>query len=126
MKITYNRLNHVTIAVPDGEHEKVRAFYGDILGLREIERPGALGGVYDLIWYEWLDFLLHIDFTPPWSKPAENRHLAVEVADIGGVRKYLQMQGAEIREALLIPDRDRFYVIDPFGNYLEFLEFKHP
>ncbi len=62
MKIEYRRINHVTLAVPAGEHEKVRAFYGSVLGLKEVERPDALNKVYDLIWYEWLDILLHIDF----------------------------------------------------------------
>jgi cytochrome d ubiquinol oxidase subunit I len=27
MKIEYRRINHVTLAVPAGEHEKVRAFF---------------------------------------------------------------------------------------------------
>jgi catechol 2,3-dioxygenase-like lactoylglutathione lyase family enzyme len=124
MSIEYRRVNHVTIAVPAGEHEKVRAFYGGVLGLKEIVRPGALGSVYDLIWYECLDILLHIDFTPPWFKPAENRHLALEVKDIQSVRAYLMGKGAEIREAVVIPDRERFYVLDPFGNYFELLEMK--
>ena len=79
MKIEYRRINHVTIAVPAGEHKKVREFYGGVLGLKEVERPDALNKVYDLIWYEWMDILLHLDFTPPWTKPAENRHVAVEV-----------------------------------------------
>jgi len=123
MNITYRRLNHVTIAAPAGEHAKVREFYGGVLGLKEIERPEALGGVYDLIWFEWLNFTLHIDLSPPWREPAENRHLAVEVKDIGAVRNRLRAQGLEIREAVVIPDRERFYLIDPFGNYFEFMEF---
>ena len=39
MKVNAKRINHVTIAVPAGEHEKVRAFYGDLLGLEEIPGP---------------------------------------------------------------------------------------
>ena len=27
-KISFRRINHVTVAVPAGEEEKVRAFYG--------------------------------------------------------------------------------------------------
>jgi len=85
MKIEFRRINRITIAVPAGEHEKVRAFYGGVLGLKEVERPDALNKVYDLIWYEWMEILLHLDFTPPWIKPAENRHVAVEVTDIHSV-----------------------------------------
>lgn len=125
MKIIYRRINHVTLAVPAGEHAKVRAFYCGVLGLQEVKRPEALGVVYDIIWFEWLDILRHIDFTPPWTKPAENRHIAVEVNDLHAVRTYLEQKGAEIREAVVIPDRDRFYVLDPFGNYFEFIEMKN-
>jgi len=125
MTIVYRRINHVTLAVPAGEHAKVRAFYGGILGLQEVQRPEALGVVYDIIWYQWLGILLHIDFTPPWTRPAENRHLALEVKDLHAVRTYLEEKGAEIREAVPIPDRDRFYVLDPFGNYFEFIEMKN-
>jgi catechol 2,3-dioxygenase-like lactoylglutathione lyase family enzyme len=124
MDIDYQRINHLTIAVPAGEHEKVRAFYGGVLGLKEVERPEALNKVYDLIWYEWMDILLHIDFTPPWIKPAENRHLAVEVKEIQTVRTYLEQQGANILEAVPMPDRERFYLLDPFGNYFELIELK--
>ena len=67
MKIEYRRINHVTLAMPGGEHEKVRVFYGSVLGLKEVKLPDALNKVYDLIWYEWLDILLHIDFAPPWG-----------------------------------------------------------
>jgi catechol 2,3-dioxygenase-like lactoylglutathione lyase family enzyme len=123
-KIEYRRINHVTIAVPAGEHQKVRDFYGGVLGLQEVKRPDALNRAYDLIWYEWMDILLHLDFTPPWTKPAENRHVAVEVKDIHAVRAYLDQRGTEIREAVPMPDRERFYLIDPFGNYFEVMELK--
>jgi catechol 2,3-dioxygenase-like lactoylglutathione lyase family enzyme len=109
MKIEYRRINHITIAVPAGEHEKVRAFYGGVLGLKEVERPDVLNKVYDVIWYEWMEILLHLDFTPPWFKPAENRHVAVEVADIRAVRAYLEQQGAEILEAVPMPDRKQTF-----------------
>ena len=123
-KISFRRINHVTVAVPAGEEEKVRAFYGGILGLKEVPRDKALAGRYKLIWYELRDILLHLDFSPPWVTPAENRHVALEVKDLTNVRAYLESKGAEIREAVPMADRDRFYLIDPFGNYFEFLELK--
>jgi len=36
----------------------------------------------------------------------------------------LEAKGATIREAEVMPDRNRFYLLDPFGNYFEFMEFK--
>ena len=125
MKVNAKRINHVTIAMPAGEHAKARAFYGDLLGLEEIPRPAALNAVYDLMWFKFLDILLHLDFTPPWVEPAENRHVAFEVEDLPAVRRYLETQGATIREAVTMPDRERFYLLDPFGNYFELIEM-HP
>ena len=122
--ISFRRLNHVTVAVPAGEEERVRAFYGGVLGLKELPRNQALVGHYTLIWYQLLDIQLHLDFTPPWVTPAENRHVALEVRELKKVRAYLEAKGATIREAVVMPDRDRFYVLDPFGNYFEFIEFK--
>jgi catechol 2,3-dioxygenase-like lactoylglutathione lyase family enzyme len=122
--ISFHRINHVTVAVPAGEEEKVRAFYGGVLGLRELPRNKALQGHYTLIWYELLDIQLHLDFSPPWVTPAENRHMALEVHDLHKIRQYLEAKGATIREAVVMPDRNRFYLLDPFGNYFEFMEFK--
>lgn len=124
MDYAYKRLNHVTINVSNehGSHEKVRWFYGDVLGLKEVPRAGGLDQVYDLIWFELLDLLIHVDFSPPFVKTAESRHFALEVSNIANYRKYLEGKGADIREAVIIPDRDRFYVVDPFGNYIEILE----
>ena len=124
MNIEYRRINHVTVNVPAGEHDKVRGFYGGVLGLKEIPFPKTLGSTYDLMWFEWCDILLHVDFTPPFFRPAENRHAAFEVKDLPAVRRQYESKGAEIREAVVIPDRDRFYVLDPFGNYFEILEMK--
>jgi catechol 2,3-dioxygenase-like lactoylglutathione lyase family enzyme len=124
MKIKATRINHITLAVPAGEHARVREFYAGVLGLEEIPRPEALNAVYDLMWFKFLDILLHIDFTPPWTRPAENRHVALEIENLPAVRRYLESQGATIREAVLMPDRDRFYLLDPFGNYFELLEMK--
>ena len=124
MKLKAIRLDHVTVSVPAGEHEKARKFYGGVLGLEEVPRPEALNAVYDLMWFRFLDILLHLDFTPPWTPPAENRHVAIEVEDLPALRRYLESKQATIREAVVMPDRDRFYLLDPFGNYFELLEMK--
>lgn len=124
MNFKAKRVNHLTVAVPAGEHDRVRAFYAGVLGLEEIPRPAELNAVYDLMWFKFLDILLHLDFTPPWFTPAENRHIALEVEDLPAIRCYLESKGATIREAVPMPDRDRFYLLDPFGNYFELLEMK--
>jgi len=37
----------------------------------------------------------------------------------------LGRQGTEILEAVPLPDRERFYLLDPFGNYIEVIEMKN-
>jgi catechol 2,3-dioxygenase-like lactoylglutathione lyase family enzyme len=42
-------LDHVQVAMPPGEEERARDFYGGVLGLREIAKPpnlAARGGVW--------------------------------------------------------------------------------
>jgi 4-hydroxyphenylpyruvate dioxygenase-like putative hemolysin len=36
MKLKAKRINHITVAVPAGEHAKARDFYGGVLGLEEV------------------------------------------------------------------------------------------
>ena len=124
MKINPKRINHITIAVPAGEHERVREFYGGLLGLEEGSPPESVKENYDVIWYGLLGVWLHLDFTPPWSKSAENRHIAIEIHDLTEFRRYLEDRGATLREAVPMAGIDRFYLLDPFGTYFELLEKK--
>jgi len=132
MSLSIRRLNHITINAPSGEEQKVRDFYGKILGLKEVELPRSLTAVYEIVWFELLDYLLHVEFTHHFVKPQtciENgvllpgRHFAIEIKGIKGVRRDLESNNIEILEAVEIPDRDRFYCVDPFGNVLELIEF---
>jgi hypothetical protein len=42
MTIEYQRINHVTLTAPAGEHAKVREFYGRVLDPQEWKRPEAV------------------------------------------------------------------------------------
>jgi len=124
LQIPFRRINHITLPVPAGEEEQARGFYGGVLGLEEIPRARGLEEHYNLIWYALLDIQLHLDFSPPWAAPALNHHVAVEVTGIEKIRRELESKHATIREAVPLADRTRFYVLDPFGNYFELIEFK--
>jgi catechol 2,3-dioxygenase-like lactoylglutathione lyase family enzyme len=57
------RIDHVQVAAPPGCEEEARAFYGGLLGMREVEKPAALrarGGV----WFEQLHVGVEDDFRP--------------------------------------------------------------
>jgi catechol 2,3-dioxygenase-like lactoylglutathione lyase family enzyme len=119
MKIHVKRLDHVQICIPFGAEGEARAFYTDLLGFTEIEKPDSLkanGG----LWYQVGDIELHIG--------VENRdgynsksHPAFEVENIDEVRRYLEENGVPTKDEKPIPGVKRFSFRDPFHNRIEFL-----
>jgi catechol 2,3-dioxygenase-like lactoylglutathione lyase family enzyme len=115
-------LDHVQVAVPrtpDAE-ERARAFYGGLLGLREIEKPGPLkakGGV----WFSTGTGELHLGLEETFA-PARKAHPAFLVKDLAELRAALEAAGVEIYDAETIPGVERFHVYDPFGNRVELME----
>ena len=115
-------LDHVQVAAPraDDTEERARAFYGGLLGLREIEKPHSLkarGGV----WFSTGAGELHIGLEDSFA-PARKAHPAFLVRGLAVLRAALEVEGVEIYEAETIPGVDRFYVYDPFGNRIELME----
>ena len=54
--------------------------------------------------------------------PAKKAHPAFEVNQIEEFSSFLQEKGLEIQVDHKLPGAKRFYLHDPFGNRLEFLE----
>lgn len=68
-------LDHVQVAAPPGCEPAARAFYGDLLGLSELEKPAALqsrGGV----WFACGGQALHVGVEDPFV-PARKAHPAL-------------------------------------------------
>ncbi len=133
MVIKFKRLNHVAVNMPQGEVEKVREFYRDVLQLKEVAPPKLdHPDIFEFIWFEMADFLLHFRFVlPPLSqkKPesmlmndSDKAHFAVEVENIHDVRKEIESRGGEIFETIPLVDRDRFMMTDLYGNAMEIIE----
>jgi catechol 2,3-dioxygenase-like lactoylglutathione lyase family enzyme len=83
MKINVKRLDHVQVCVPRGAEERAREFYGQLLGLEEIEKPEVLranGGM----WYNVADIQLHVGVED--AVAPSKRHPAFEVEEIAAVR----------------------------------------
>jgi catechol 2,3-dioxygenase-like lactoylglutathione lyase family enzyme len=105
------RIDHVQVAAPPGCEEAARAFYGGLLGLREVEKPPALrarGGV----WFEQLHVGVEEDF-----RPARKAHPAFVVGDLDSLAARI----GEVQWDDELPGVRRFYATDPFGNRLEFI-----
>lgn len=131
--IEYTRLNHITVNAPSGSQEKVRFFYSNVMGFNEIPIPEKLLKIYEILWFKCLEFIFHVEFIEDFEKKSlqyEEKgailpgcHLALEVKNIKKVREHFEKHKVKIDEAVLLEDRERFYVSDPFGNVFEIIEF---
>ncbi|EZP75821.1 glyoxalase/bleomycin resistance protein/dioxygenase [Parageobacillus genomosp. 1] len=119
MKIHVKRLDHVQICIPFGAEDEARAFYTDLLGFTEIEKPDSLkanGG----LWYQVGDIELHIGVEDRDGYNSKS-HPAFEVENIDEVRRYLEENGVPTKDEKPIPGVKRFSFRDPFHNRIEFL-----
>jgi catechol 2,3-dioxygenase-like lactoylglutathione lyase family enzyme len=113
-------IDHVQLAAPKGCEAAAREFYGAILGLDEIEKPGPLrarGGC----WFQCGAQQIHIGVEAAFQ-PAKKAHPAFVVADLGRLRESLVAHGIKITEDDSLLGTHRFFAEDPWGNRLEFLE----
>lgn len=114
-------IHHVQVCAPPACASAARAFYGDLLGLREIEKPPALaprGGV----WFEFGDGRqLHIGVEPNFVAPRK-AHPAFTVSGLDALREKLKQAGYAVTGDDDFIGYNRFYVQDPFGNRIEFVE----
>jgi catechol 2,3-dioxygenase-like lactoylglutathione lyase family enzyme len=112
-------LDHVQLAMPRGGEGRARAFYGDLLGMAELEKPAPLaarGGC----WFAAGGAQIHIGVEDPFT-PARKAHPALLVDDLDGLVARLRAAGADVLEDSAGLDRRRFYAADPFGNRLELI-----
>lgn len=120
MKPALLGIDHVQIAAPQGCEIAARQFYGFILGLEEIEKPlplQARGGC----WFRCGDQQLHVGVERNFQ-PARKAHPAFRVAHLDALRERLRLLRVKVIEDGALPGVRRFYVDDPWGNRLEFLE----
>jgi catechol 2,3-dioxygenase-like lactoylglutathione lyase family enzyme len=115
-----SRLHHAQITVPKAAVDQARAFYCDLLGLREIAKPDSLkprGG----FWIEIGDVQVHVGIEEGVDRRATKAHLAYQVDDVAAWRRTLEARGVEIADSVPIEGFERFEFRDPFGNRVEFI-----
>lgn len=122
--LTLIKVNHITISAPPEAEKKIRWFYEEVLGFKEMEHPSTLNQKYKVIWYDRPPIRLHIDLTPPFVEVGLARHFAIEVDDIKAAREYFNSKGVQIKEDVPVPYCHRFDIVDPVGNYIEIMELK--
>jgi catechol 2,3-dioxygenase-like lactoylglutathione lyase family enzyme len=113
-------LHHVQLAMPRGRESDARAFYLDLLGFTEREKPPHLavrGGAWFVCGAAEVHLGVEDDF-----RPAKKAHPALLVENLRELAARCTAAGIEVTTDKPLPGYDRVYVADPFGNRIELLE----
>jgi catechol 2,3-dioxygenase-like lactoylglutathione lyase family enzyme len=120
--MTIEAIDHVQLAAPPGCEPEARRFFGELLGLPELEKPrelAARGGAWFACGQQQLHIGVDEDFVP-----ARKAHPALRVAGSAALDELagrLVGAGVDVHWDDTIPDVRRFHVEDPWGNRLELL-----
>jgi catechol 2,3-dioxygenase-like lactoylglutathione lyase family enzyme len=113
-------IDHVQVAAPPGCEGAARAFYGDLLGLSELEKPPPLAGRGGC-WFACGAQQLHVGVAEPFA-PATKAHPALLLRDraaFEALTARLDAAGSPPRPDADLPGIVRAFVDDPFGNRIE-------
>jgi catechol 2,3-dioxygenase-like lactoylglutathione lyase family enzyme len=113
-------LHHIQLAMPPSREEAAEAFYSGVLGLERIPKPPSLearGGC----WFRTANLELHLGVDDSFT-PARKAHPAFIVEGLDALQDRLEAAGHKIVWDTQLGQYRRFYVNDPFGNRLEFVE----
>jgi catechol 2,3-dioxygenase-like lactoylglutathione lyase family enzyme len=114
-------LDHVQLAAPPGCEQEAQRFFGELLGLAEVDKPAALQGRGG-VWFELGAQQLHVGVEEGFA-PARKAHPGIRVpaAELETLAARLEAAGAPVEWDHALPGERRFYSADPWGNRLEFL-----
>jgi catechol 2,3-dioxygenase-like lactoylglutathione lyase family enzyme len=114
-------IDHVQVAAPADCELAARRFYGELLGLGELDKPEALAGRGG-VWFEVGTQQLHVGVAESFT-PATKAHPALRVGADGLDRlaARLSAAGSPVVWDESIPGARRFFTEDPWGNRIELL-----
>lgn len=119
MPVEITKLHHVNVTVPAALEETAKNFYGNLLGLKQIEKPDG-PRKYIGAWYQLGESQLHLSVEDGPRNQDSDRHVCYAVADIAGALSAFRSAGVEvISEEQLVNGGSRFFVRDPAGNLIE-------
>ena len=113
-------LDHVQVAIPAGEEQRARDFYGGVLGLSELPKPASLAGRGGL-WFSLGSRQLHLGVDSDF-RPARKAHPAFLVRDLALLVERCRRAGVPVVETEPLAGFTRVHVADPFGNRIELLQ----
>jgi len=112
-------IDHIQLAMPVGSEDEARAFFSGILGMTEVEKPEPLARRCGC-WFRAGSVILHLGVEESFQ-PQKKAHPAFIATDIDDVAAAFMMAGYPVQWDEALPDRQRFYTNDPFGNRIEFM-----
>ncbi|MGO4451339.1 VOC family protein [Phyllobacterium sp. TAF24] len=115
-------IDHIQLAMPEGEEQAARAFYDGLLGIPEVAKPAALAGRGGC-WFEIGGVRIHLGVEQNFS-PAKKAHPALLTNDLFALVRTLEAAGYAITEDQPLAKYDRRFVNDPFGNRIELMQLK--
>ena len=113
-------VDHVQLTAPAGCEDAARGFFGDLLGLEELEKPELLRGRGG-VWFRVGAQQLHVGVEPDFA-PARKAHPAFSVSGYEELQNRLRAAGVTMADDSSIPGLRRCYVADPWGNRIELVE----
>ncbi len=114
-------IDHVQLAMPRGREDDARAFCRDILGMEEIPKPANLAARGGRL----VRRRRPSRFTSGWRTISARRRRPTPrylSRNLDAFRSRLSEGGHAPHDDEPLPGYRRFYVADPFGNRLEFIE----
>jgi catechol 2,3-dioxygenase-like lactoylglutathione lyase family enzyme len=120
MQVIVRKIDHVQLAMPPGEEERARTFYGGVLGLTEVPKPAELakrGGA----WFESGAVKIHLGVEEDF-RPARKAHPALIVEGLAEIIARCTRLGYATKPDVSVDGYRRIHVDDPFGNRIELME----
>jgi catechol 2,3-dioxygenase-like lactoylglutathione lyase family enzyme len=112
----------VQLAAPPGCEPAARRFYGELLGLVEVEKPERLRGRGGA-WFALADGRqLHVGVVEEFA-PARKAHpaLRVRAGELDALAARIGAANGVVSWGEALPELRRFYTEDPWGNRIEML-----
>jgi catechol 2,3-dioxygenase-like lactoylglutathione lyase family enzyme len=118
--MTIRGIDHVQLAMPEGEESQATAFYEALLGIPRVPKPEHLarrGGC----WFESDSVKIHLGVDPDF-RAARKAHPALLVDGLDDLVARLRDSGVAVQPGEPLDGYGHVYVDDPFGNRMELME----
>jgi len=113
-------IDHIQLAMPQGEEPRARAFFEGVLGMRGLQKPDSLKGRGGC-WFACGAQELHVGVEAGF-RPAKKAHPAFLVEGLEAIITLLEAAGVEMTQQPDLPNAKRVFIEDPFGNRIELIE----